>query len=100
MTAAALQRPMSHVESDIMLHRSAAATVATSSRSQGAVGATGAHSHQGTFTAGQPVTGVQEDVDHKYQNDPQMCTSYVNQIHEYLRDAQVRSCYLCRRRCS
>ena len=102
MTAAALQRPMSHVESDIMLHRSAAAPVAaTSGRSHGAAGARSQRPEQeqgrepregasGAFTAGQPVTGAREDVDHKYQNDPQMCTSYVNQIHEYLRDAQVR----------
>ena len=88
---------MSHIEADIVLQRSAAAPLATSSgpsepRTAAVASARPAPTGAGSsgLTHGQPVTGLQEDVDDKYRNDPQMVTHYVNQIHDYLREAQVR----------
>ena len=96
-TSAALTRPMSHIEADIVLQRSAAAPLATSSgpsepRTAAVASARPAPTGAGSscVTHGRPVTDLPEDVDDKYRNDPQMVTHYVNQIHDYLREAQVR----------
>ena len=87
----ALSRPLSHIEADIVLQRTASAPLATSSRPFGTISRPPGVivvSNNNTSTA-EALTGGREDVDEKYRNDPQMCTSYVNQIHEYLREAQV-----------